>query len=210
MKTLEQFIRHLREADWSKWGDDINTDAYEYGFKLHGVQDHGDGHTTSVFKHPQKGHILKVNAGPTPEDNHWTMHNEDGLVLAQSHPDPEHNDSLFLDPAAEKFGLKHRQLMGGGTPLPWWGGFQGFAHEAVVRVAGGQNVMRVLESVMTTIHHDFYGNLAGLKAGTINRIPVCPECNFPVKEGRCRCGIHTEGENRSLSSRRMTLSISIV
>lgn len=48
---------------------------------------------------------------------------------------------------------------------------------AILLVANGRNPVRVLESVMTTIHHDFYGNRAGIN----NRIPVCPSCGMHVE-----------------------------
>ena len=41
-----------------------------------------------------------------------------------------------------------------------------------------RKALRIQESVATTIYHDFYGNRTGVN----NRIPVCPQCNLPVKE----------------------------
>jgi hypothetical protein len=74
---------------------------------------------------------------------------------------------------------------------------------AVLRAQGRTQT----ESVMTTIHHDFYGSRTGIN----NRIPMCPICNLPVRSSfydnnhaagyqTCQCGA-TDPDGAPLSPR---------
>lgn len=168
IESLLVHLRSLSEANWKDWANDINVDAQEYGFKHQRVHTHDDGAKTHIYQHPETGHMLYISAGHMPS---WTMTDKHGGIVDQSRSDHHHRD-MFLDRAARYAGLKHGILKGSPNLLHSYESID----YAVMLVANGRSPQRVLESVMTTIHHDFYGNRAGIN----NRIPVCPSCGMTV------------------------------